>query len=295
METLNFFDIVAGVLQGDTLAPFLFVITLDYVLRTSLEKSKDLGFTLSEQISRRYPAKHITDADYADDLALFANTIASATTLLHRLENAAQDVGLYVNAGKTEFIKYNQQGSIHTLSGDPLKAVDTFVYLGSEIASTEKDIKTRIAKAWGALNKLNVVWKSSLSDELKRSFFRATIESVLLYGATAWTLTKTLEARLDGTYTHMLRAVLNISWKKHPTKKQLYGNLPTISDIIRERRMRFAGHCWRAKQELASDVLLWVPRHSHTRVGRPATTYVDQLCSDTGCLPTDLPNLGAGS
>ena len=115
---------------------------------------------------------------------------------------------------------------IQTIAGEQLKAVDSFTYLGSEIISTEKDVKIRKAKAWIALNKMDVVWKSVLPDDLKRSFFRATVESVLMYGATAWTLTKTLEARLDGTYTRMLRAVLNISWRRHPTKAQL------IIDIV---------------------------------------------------------------
>ena len=112
----DFFDVLAGVLQGDTLAPFLFILTLDYVLRTSVDTIKELGLTLSKSTSRRYPTTTITDADYADDLAIFADTIADATTLLHNLERAASDVGLYVNASKTEYISYQQQGKIITLS-----------------------------------------------------------------------------------------------------------------------------------------------------------------------------------
>ena len=55
--------------------------------------------------------------------------------------------------------------------------------------------------------------------------------------------------------------------------------------------MRFAGHRWRAKQRLAGDLLLWSPNHGKRRVGRPAITYIDQLCRDTGCLLNDLPAL----
>jgi len=206
----DFFDILAGVLQGDTLAPFLFVVCLDYVLRTSVDKISTFGLTLTKARGRRYPATTITDADYADDLALMSDTIAEAEALLHILERAAGDVGLYVNAGKTEFMSFNQDGCMETLDGKPLKLVDTFTYLGSNITSTEKDVNIRIGKAWGALEGLHIIWKSKLSDEIKREFFRAIVESVLTYGSNTWTLTKRLETKLNGTYTRMLRAVLNI-------------------------------------------------------------------------------------
>ena len=124
---------------------------------------------------------------------------------------------------------------------------------------------------------------------MKRNFFQAIVVSVLLYGCTTWTLTKRIENKLDGNYTRMLRAALNISWKHHPTKKQLYGHLLPISQVIRERRARFAGHCWRAKDWLISDVLLWTPKHGHTSVGRPYKTFIQQLCEDLNCQIEDLP------
>ena len=96
---------------------------------------------------------------------------------------------------------------------------------------------------------------------MKRSFFQAAVVSILLYGCTTWTLTKRLERRLDGNYTRMLRAVLNKSWRQHPTRLQLYGHLPPITKTIQVRRTRHAGHCWRSKDELISDVLLWTPAH----------------------------------
>ena len=86
---------------------------------------------------------------------------------------------------------------------------------------------------------------------------------------------------LDGTYTRMLRAVLNVSWKYHPTRARLYGPLPPISHTIRERRVTFAGHCWRSKEELVSDLILWEPRHGKARRGRPRKTYINQLLEDT--------------
>ena len=76
----DYFDIVAGVLKGDTLAPYLFIICLDYVLRTSIDKIKENGFRLTKERSRRYPAH------YADDIAFLANAPALAKTLVHSLE-----------------------------------------------------------------------------------------------------------------------------------------------------------------------------------------------------------------
>ena len=102
----EYFDIVAGVLQGDTLAPYLFIICLDYVLRTSIDKIKKNGFELTKKRSRRYPATTITDADYADDIAILANTPDQDETLLHSLERATASIGLYVNAHKTEYMCY---------------------------------------------------------------------------------------------------------------------------------------------------------------------------------------------
>ena len=88
----DYFDIVAGVLQGDTQAPYQFIICLDYVLRTSIDKIKENSFKLTKERSRRYHAKTITDADYANAIALLANAPAQAETLLHSLERAAASI-----------------------------------------------------------------------------------------------------------------------------------------------------------------------------------------------------------
>ena len=154
---------------------------------------------------------------------------------------------------------YNQTGDITTLDGASLKLVDKFTYLESSVSSTKKDIDTRLTKAWTAIDRLSIIWKSDLTDKMKRSFFQAAVVSILLYGCTTWTLTKRLKKKLDGNYTRMLRAILNKSWRQHATRHQLYGHLPPITKTIQLRRNRHAGHCWRSKNEHISDVLLWTP------------------------------------
>ena len=99
---------------------------------------------------------------------------------------------------------------------------------------------------------------------MERSFFQAAVVSILLYECTTWTLTKWMEKKLDGNYTIMLRAILNKSWRQYPTKQQHYGHLSPITKIIKIRWTR-------------------------AKAGRPAQTYIQKRCVDTGSNPEDLP------
>ena len=123
---------------------------------------------------------------------------------------------------------------------------------------------------------------------MKRIFFQAVVMLILLYGCNTWMLTKCMEKKLDGNYTRILQAILNKSWRQHPTKQQLYGHLPPITKTIKIWRIRHVGHCWRSRDELISDVLRWIPSHGRAKVGWPVWTYIQQLCVDMGCSPEDL-------
>ena len=195
----DYFDIVAGVLQGNRLALYL---------RKSINRIKENIFKVSKERSRRYLAHTITDADLADDIVLLANTPAQAETLLHSLERAAAGISLHVNAYKTEYMCFNQTGDISTLNCSSLELIDKFPQLGSSVSSTKTDINARLAKAWKAINRLSVIWKSELTDKMKGSFFQEAVVLILLYGCTTWTLAKRMEKKLDGNYTRMLRAIL---------------------------------------------------------------------------------------
>ncbi|XP_019633676.1 PREDICTED: exportin-5-like, partial [Branchiostoma belcheri] len=111
-----------------------------------------------------------------------------------------------MNAGKTKFMAFNQQSPVclKTTDGSTLEKVEDFKYLGSHMESTAKDINSRKAAAWRACNKMDKIWKSDLSSKLKTRLFLSTVESVLLYGCEAWTVTPKLEKQLDGCYTRML-------------------------------------------------------------------------------------------
>ena len=102
----------------------------------------------------------------------------------------------------------------------------THIYIHISISYRSYGNQTWPIKWNAAINRLSIIWKSNLTDKMKRSFFLAAVVSILLYGCTTWTLTKRLEKKLDGNYTRMLWAILNKSWQQHPSKHQLYGHPP---------------------------------------------------------------------
>ena len=130
---------------------------------------------------------------------------------------------------------------------------------------------------------------SVVSRESKVVNFAILHAAVLLYGCTTWALTKRLEKKLDVNYTRMLRGILNKSRRQHATSHQLYSHLPPIKKTIQVRRTRYAGHCWRSRDELISDVLLYTPTYGQTKAGWPARIYTQKLCQDTSCSLEDLP------
>ena len=285
-------DILAGILQGDTLAPFLFILVLDYVLRKSLDVNNSNGLQLHPSKSSRHPAVHLTDADFADDLALISNSIEQAQKLLNALESAANCVGLYLNDSKTEYMHYPSSNSsidkliIKTVNGYILKRVNDYKYLGSFASTSEKDFNARKGMAWSACNDLNKIWTSKLAPRLKLKIFRVAIEPILLYGSETWTLTVRMQKRLDGCYTRLLMRVKNLSWKKHPTLQEIYGDFIPASALVRQRRTQFAGHCQRASNEIISSLVLWKP-HADGRRGRKLT-FPDVISRDTGIRLEDL-------
>ena len=143
--------------QRDTLVAHLFIICLDYEFRTSIHLMKENSFTHAKERSRRYSAQTITDADFADDIALLANTLTLVESHLHSLERAAGGIGLHVNADKTECMCFNQRGDISTLNDGSLKLVDKFTYRGKSASSTENDINTWLSKAWTVINSLLII------------------------------------------------------------------------------------------------------------------------------------------
>ena len=133
----------------------------------------------------------------------------------------------------------------------------------TSVESTEKDIETRLAKAWTAINRLSIIWKSDLTDKMKRKFLPGSGHiDTAIWLPLRWTLTKRLEEKkLDGNYTRMLRAILNKSWQQHPTRHQLYGHLPLSRKLFKLDEPDMQDTAGKAGDELIRDVLLWTPHN----------------------------------
>lgn len=278
------FEILAGVLQGDTLAPYIFAIVLDYVMRKAIGgREEELGFKLDRRRSRRHHPVILTDTDFADDIAITTEEISQAQEMLKCIEIEAAKVGLHLNAKKTEVMHFNQEGdaTIKTRNGNALKSVDNFKYLGCWMKSTDKDFEIRKALAWSACHKMKRIWSTNLKRNIKVRLFVTTVESILLYGSETWTINKVMEKRLNGCYTRMLRMALNVSWRDKLTNEQLYRDLPPVSSKVGYRRLKLAGHCVRHPEEEASKLVLWQPTIGRMNVGRRAITYIDTLMRDT--------------
>ncbi len=174
----EFFQIIAGVLQGDTLAPYLFAIVLDYVMRKTYQgREEELGFHLQKRQSQRVPPTIVTDLDFADDLALISEETEQAQEALTRLEHEAGKVGLHCNAKKTEIPAFNHDTpiSVNSRDGTILIIIENFKYLGAWMKNTDKDFKVRKALACSACHKLRKIWTSTLSKRITIRLFIATL------------------------------------------------------------------------------------------------------------------------
>ena len=194
-----------GILQGDVLAPLLFIIVLDYILRNSINSdSPGLVISPGSINSPITPEIKLSDLEFADDIATLTNTLEESTILCQRIADTAALYGLHFNLSKTKYMALNHTRPMRytdtvTVNGSRLDEVPDFKYLGAYIASTAHDISVRKALSWTAMNSLDVFWKSDLPRNTKTKIFRTAVEPVLLYGAETWTLKESQNKELDGT------------------------------------------------------------------------------------------------
>ena len=215
------------------------------IYSSSAFHNPELGFEVQPRKSSRHPAIHVTDLDFADDLAIVTEDVQHAQELLRALEDATAEVGLIIKCKKTKVLACGKipPFSITLRDDSPIEHVSDFKYLGSWIRTSDKDIGIRKALATKACKNLPRVWKSPLSTEHRLRLFRAMVEPVLLYGCITWTVNQVMLDRLNGCYTRLLRIAHNVDWTAHTRNSFLYGN-STIPPLAQHNCQENTKICW---------------------------------------------------
>ncbi|KAI8486765.1 hypothetical protein Bbelb_355130 [Branchiostoma belcheri] len=286
------FQVTTGVLQGDVLAPFLFIILVDYLMKKSIEDTCS-GVVTHPRQSSRHPAKILNDLNFADDIALLEASIPKAQSQLNRTATAGEQLGLVISVPKTEYmtINCNPQPPLEVY-GQPIKHVTDFRYLGSMMASSKTDLARQKALAWTTFWKLQKIWRNpTFPTATKIKLFNVTCVSVFLYGCETWVLTRDMEDKINSFATSCLRIMLNIKRIDHVSNREIYKatNTQPLIFRVRQRQLRFIGHALRMPvEEPLRTYALYVPPHGRRRPGRQRMSYLTYIQNMLGDTEGDL-------
>ena len=262
-----------GVLQGDTLAPYLFVLVIDRVLRESLVV-ETWGYCVRERRSSRFPAEYVTDLTYADDIAVLSTNFAQAELMLHAVASKGLAAGLAINLSKTKVLVVGDLATAEpnrslSLDGVQLERVSSFVYLGAQVPSVQDEIAKRLRLAAHQTGLLQSVWSAPLSLGVKARVFRALIDPILFYACETWTTPQYVLDRIRGTRNRLLRRALGVHWPNRILNSELLQLSPPGDVIVEERRLRSLGHFCRFIYNPSSlqplNNLLWFTPQGATR------------------------------
>ena len=309
------FEVKTGVRQGCLLSPFLFLLVIDWIMKTTtMDRRNGIQWRLWTQLD---------DLDFADDLALLSHNHSQMQDKTTHLEATSAGTGLKINRKKTELMKINTTANTPiTVSGEPIREVESFVYLGSVVdkqGGTDRDVTARIGKARGAFVMLKNIWASKqISMVTKIRIFNSNVKSVLLYGCETWRTTKTMLLKIQTFLNTCLRRIYNIRWPDKIRNEDLWeraGQNPVAEQILR-RKWGWIGHTLRKPEASTTcQALTWNPQGKRKR-GRPRNSWrrdteaemreqglnwtrsvrssqnrvrwrgvVDGLCSSKGCGP----------
>jgi len=266
------FEVKTGVRQGCLLSPFLFLLVIDWIMKTTTtDRNNGIQWTLATQLD---------DLDFADDLALLSHSQKQMQEKTTHLETTSAGTGLNINKKKTELLKINTASSTPvTVNGEPIKEVDSFVYLGSIVdkkGGTDQDVKARIGKARAAFVMLKNIWASKeISTKTKLRIFNSNVKSTLLYGCETWRTTKTIQQKIQTFFNTCLRRIFQIRWPEKIRNEDLLeraGQEPVVKQILR-RKWGWIGHTLRKPASTTTrQALTWNPQGKRKR-GRPRNSW----------------------
>ncbi|CAH8505513.1 unnamed protein product [Schistosoma curassoni] len=242
------FEVKTDVRQGCLLSPFLFLLVIDWIMKTSTSEGKH-GIQWTSRMQ-------LDDLDFADDLALLSTTSVAT---------ASAAVGLNIHKGKSKILRYNTAcTNLITIDGEDLEDVKTFTYLGSiidEQGGSDADVKARNSKARAAYLQLKYIWNSKqLSTNTKVGIFNTNVKTVLLYGAETWRTTESIIQKIQVFINNCLRKILQIHWPDTISNNVLWErtNQIPVEEEIRKKRWKWIGHRLRkAPNCVTRQTLTW--------------------------------------
>ena len=274
------FQVKTGVRQGCLLSPFLFLLAIDWVMKTSTHQRRNgIQWTLWDQLD---------DLDFADDLALLSHTQQQMQEKTSDVATTSACIGLSIHKGKSKVLKVNATSTTPImLDEEALEEVESFVYLGSTVdiqGGTDADVRTRVGKARMAFQQLRNVWVSRhLSKKLKIRIFNTMVKPVLLYGSETWRTTATNIKNIQSFINKCLRRILGVHWPEKISNLNLWQQTrqkPVEQEIL-QRRWRWIGHTLRKPTSSTTrHALIWNPQGKRKR-GRPRNTWRRDLEADT--------------
>ena len=279
-ENTEAFEVRTGLRQGCILSPTLFNITLDYIMRRAMEGKEGI----------KVDGRSLKDAEYADDAALLAETLISVVALTNYLASESEKFGLKLNIPKTKIMAVTRKfGPLPEaiVGNNTIEVVDNFVYLGSQLCKeggSEGDVKRRLALAGATFHRLweKVFKRHEISLAIKLRLLNAAVMPILLYGSETWSLTTTLENRVNACENRWLRRILRIKYTDRVSNMEVRARTgqEIVENTVRKRRMKWYGHITRMnKERWTSRVHNWNPAGKRP-CGRPKLRWLDGVEKD---------------
>jgi hypothetical protein len=288
----DWFSQSVGVRQGCILSPDLFNLFLEHILAEAKEAfDTEYGVLVN--------GERVTDLCFADDIDVVSDSIPNAQNMLHHINESSKHYGLEISKEKTKAMLVSTETMTldMKIDGSPIEQVSQFKYLGSYMTndnSSAIDIRSRIAQAMAALQKLEYVWKNNrISLMTKLRLLDSTVIPTAIYGCETWTIHKHDMQRIKAFGMKCLRRILGVHWSDHVPNADICFRTNRSEDfvpnIVKKRQHTWLGHVLRMDGERLLLKSLQAHGLDTRKKGRPKTRWLDSVLGYSGLsLPQAL-------
>ena len=267
------FQITTGILQGDVLAPYLFILVVDRILHRALD-GRPFGVLLRSQgtKSRGLQEVRLQDINYADDIALLASTKGEISRMIDLTAQESQRANLQIAIGKTKtaWMGFGRvpggQKELRTAYLGKIPYVDKYRYLGQlQETGASSPVKDRLALTWAAFRRLKGIWNSPLDASTKLRLFDCLVYPVLTFGISSLPISNAMVRKTEVEINMMRRFACNHvkldEFGHCYPLESLYRGTPRFNTIHRVSRAKVVGHMIR-HSTVFRELLQWKSREN---------------------------------